>query len=146
MNEAVRELYGMVYTAVKDGAQAKEICRLLCREIGGVEVYLPQSMQEEREECRILDACFSEVLGELYGPALERFFRLGGLKIYVPKELSAFRREVAFEVMRALEGGEARVFHVAKFYKISASTVYNLRNQALKWRMEEQAKRQPSLF
>lgn len=134
MVEAARDLYVMALRAVGQ-ARAKELVRRICRDMGGVEVYLPLELNQSTE-CKLLRELFADLLGADWEVALERFLALAGCKMYIPKEISVFRREIALEVLALLEGG-GRKIDIVRQYKISVSTMYNLRGQALKWRIED---------
>ena len=151
MNESVKLLYQLVADSLEpnasrrgnnDNGLARKLCRLICRRLGGNDVYFPVATANSAA-CQILLEIYEEVLPNTGYECFERFCeRGGGVSLYVPRELRAFRRDIAFEILRAREAGVS-MLELTQHYHLSSRTLQGLRNLALYWRTEQ---RQQKLF
>ena len=143
MNESAGLLYGLVYGHGVEVLEAQRVTRLICRYLGGNDVYLP-SYSNGNPICRKIEWCFVRIFGEEQGlrEAKNFFRRANGVKLYIPQELRAFKRSIALEVLASKERGESNIA-LSERYHVSGRTIQNLYNYGARIRAEQNM---PSLF
>lgn len=125
-----------------EARQVAMICRLICRRLGGCDVYVPQHISDT-QTCNAFLAAYEEVLGAAGSWQLQQMLRLyGGSHLYIAQEINAFRQSIAMEVLKAREDGVSTLDLVRR-YKVSGRTISELYALALDLRYEM---RQQKLF
>ncbi|WGK68379.1 hypothetical protein P0082_07775 [Candidatus Haliotispira prima] len=116
--------------------QARRIVRMICRHLGGVDVYIPKKIAAT-ETCDVMVRAFESVLDGQGVTALENVLsRFGGATMYIPQEWGSFRSELSMDILRAKESGDTTNIQLAKKYKVTARTINELYNHGLKMRIK----------
>ncbi len=134
-NESLLQLMAILELSGVPAHSLRVLCRKLCRKLGGCDIYMP-CVISATEVCSAFIEVFEETLGD-YGLYYlkEVLSRFGGSHCYIPKEISAFRSDVAFEILRAKEE-EVSTISLAQTYRLSGRSINALYNYALKLRSE----------
>lgn len=123
-------------------AEALRVVRLMCRTLGGNDVYVGD-YESERGATKALLGCFADAVSGDWEAVARRFFEMyGSMSYYIPKELAPFRKDIALEIVEARKAG-ATMIELTHRYGLTSRSVNNLYNFGLRVRQEA---RQRKLF
>jgi Mor family transcriptional regulator len=119
---------------------AQKAVRALCRYYGGQMIYIP-AKKETGTAAGNLRRILTDAVGDADAERiLDRIMALyGNLQLYIPMELTAFRKIIALEIYERYGNDGSRINDLARDYHISFTMAYNL------WKVGRHEKLKPSL-
>jgi Mor family transcriptional regulator len=107
--------------------EAQKGVRALCREFGGLMVYVPAKADGGASAEKIRGA-LADVVGDRAALLmLEKIMTVyGGMQVYIPFERSAFKKVIALEIYARCGKDGLSINDLAKEYRISFSHCYRL--------------------
>jgi len=123
----IDEFLFAVNKILKDYGKAVTLTRRICRDFGGWGFYATSSPTQGVSSAvfyTIKDIIGSDDISLLiYNELRNLFFKD---KIYIPKEINVFRKELAQDIYIAYDGTGENLIALMNKYKISAKTIYRL--------------------
>lgn len=119
--------------------------RAICQYYGGQMIFLPKFKRDNSKTAEQIFGILADAVGDGTAETMLEVLmsQFGGVQLYIPQEVRAFRDEVAMEVYEKYDGTDESRGEICRAYKISFTQIYRLRERALELIRE---KKQPSLF
>lgn len=119
--------------------------RAICQYYGGQMIFLPKFKRDNSKTAEQLFGILADAVGDGMAEIMLDVImsQFGGVQVYIPQEVRAFRDEVAKEIYERYDGTDESRGELCREYKITFTQIYRLRARAVELRKE---KNQPSLF
>lgn len=119
--------------------------RAICQYYGGQMIFLPKFKRDNSKTAERLFGILADAVGDGAAETMLDVImsQFGGVQIYIPQEIRAFRDEVAKEIYEKYDGTDKSRGEICRDYKITFTQIYRLRERALELKRQ---KKQPSLF
>lgn len=119
--------------------------RAICQYYGGQMIFLPKFKRDNSKTAEQLFGILADAVGDGTAETMLEVLmsQFGGVQLYIPQEVRAFRDEVAMEVYEKYDGTDESRGEICREYKIAFTQIYRLRERALELIRE---KKQSSLF
>lgn len=119
--------------------------RAICQYYGGQMIFLPKFKRDNSKTAERLFGILADAVGDGAAETMLDVImsQFGGVQIYIPLEIRAFRDEVAKEIYEKYDGTDKSRGEICRDYKITFTQIYRLRERALELKRQ---KKQPSLF
>ncbi len=119
--------------------------RAICQFYGGQLIFLPKFKRDNSKTAEQLFGILADAVGDGTAETMLDVImsQFGGVQLYIPQEVRAFRDEVAKEIYEKYDGTDESRGDICREYKISFQQIYRLRKRAVELQHES---KQPSLF
>ena len=119
--------------------------RAICQYFGGQMIFLPKFKRSGSKTAEQVFGILADAVGDGTAETMLEVLmsQFGGVQLYIPQEVRAFRDEVAMEIYEKYDGTDESRGEICREYKIAFTQIYRLRERALELMRE---KKQPSLF
>lgn len=119
--------------------------RAICQYYGGQMIFLPKFKRDNSKTAEQFFGILADAVGDGTAETMLEVLmsQFGGVQLYIPQEVRAFRDEVAMEIYEKYDGTDESRGEICREYKIAFTQIYRLRERALELMRE---KKQPSLF
>ncbi len=119
--------------------------RAICQYYGGQMIFLPKFKRDKSKTAECLFGILADAVGDGVAETMLDVImsQFGGVQVYIPLEVRAFRDEVAKEIYEKYDGTDKSRGEICREYKITFTQIYRLRERALEIKRQ---KKQPSLF
>ena len=119
--------------------------RAICKYFGGQMIFLPKLKRENSKTIETLLGVLADAVGDGTAETMLDVImsQFGGVQLYIPQEMRAFRDEVAMEIYQKYDGTDESRGELCREYNIAFTQIYRLRERAVALQKIE---RQPKLF
>ena len=119
--------------------------RAVCQYYGGQMIFLPKQKRDGSKTAEQLFGILCDAVGDGAAEIILDVImtQFGGVQIYVPQEVRAFRDEVAKEIYECYDGTDETRGDLCRKYNISFTQLYRLRSRAVELQKEMYT---PALF
>lgn len=101
--------------------------RAVCRYYGGQMIFLPKYKADDSDVCRGMKRVLRGAVGKYSNAMLSILMQMfGGVSIYIPMEVRAFKKEVSREIRNRYDGKIETGREICREYKISFTQMYRL--------------------
>lgn len=122
--------------------------RAICQYYGGQMIFLPKYKKDNSAVVEQLRGVIADAVGDSAAETILDVImtQYGGVPLYIPQEVRAFRDEIAKEIKERYDGTQETMRDICRDYKISFVQVYRLWHRAEKTEREKSEKNTQLLF
>lgn len=137
----VEEMVLAATHALANHETAVKAIRALCKWYGGQQIYFPKTKLDGSEIGEEILGIMSDAVGGADGACVMASLMplFGGVQLYIPFEIRAFRKAIAREIHKKFNGTGARKAELCREYGISFTQMYRMYHEI------EAERRQPLL-